>query len=206
MIALQACGEQEWIVDSGCTRHMTNWKPWIGNARPSRLPVTLADKSVIYASAEGELRVQLSHGCVEGSIYHLEMLAGNLMSVRALTEDGYWVIFAGNQCIIAWEGDVVAVAEALPHGLYKIGGTPVEDAVMMTASNTVKTLTLWHQRMAHLHQNKLKKLPKLTVGMPAKLEMKGNLPICEPCILGKQHRKPFFASDTIYENPFDMVV
>ena len=79
----------EAIFDSGATSHMTSHRAWFASISPHRVPIQLADKSVIYSEAKGDV-----HFVSEGSdkliavsdVLYVPMLGCNLFSVLHLTE------------------------------------------------------------------------------------------------------------------------
>ncbi len=43
----------EWLADTGATSHMTPHHHWVRNYSPLRMPIRLADNSIIYSSGVG---------------------------------------------------------------------------------------------------------------------------------------------------------
>jgi hypothetical protein len=100
-----------------------------------------------------------------------------------------------NECIVrAFDGEVIAIA--LREGnLYQVTFTKVCE---MHVANVAQTSTidgaleLWHRRLGHLNVKGVHALQNMVSGMNL-----GNMPcptssfVCEGCIEGKQHRKPF---------------
>ncbi|KAG8928182.1 hypothetical protein FRC01_006358, partial [Tulasnella sp. 417] len=82
---------------------------------------------------------------------------------------------------------------------------------MTTTSSPPLTLALLHRRMAHIGSHRLKKLVKLEMAngiIPKDLaKLDTALPkICEPCLAGKQHRKPFPHSTSSTSHPLELIV
>ena len=50
---LQLDADFDWIPDSGATSHMTPHRHWIRNYTPFRVPIKLADNSIIYSAGVG---------------------------------------------------------------------------------------------------------------------------------------------------------
>lgn len=44
-----------WNADTGATSHMTPHKHWIRNYKPVRIPIRLADSTIIYSSGIGNI-------------------------------------------------------------------------------------------------------------------------------------------------------
>ncbi|KAF9441665.1 hypothetical protein P691DRAFT_624393, partial [Macrolepiota fuliginosa MF-IS2] len=47
-----------WLADTGATSHMTPHRHWFKNYSPCRIPVCLADNSVVYAIGTGSVVFQ----------------------------------------------------------------------------------------------------------------------------------------------------
>ena len=43
----------DWLADTGATSHMTPHRHWVRNYSPLRIPIKLADNSIVYSSEEG---------------------------------------------------------------------------------------------------------------------------------------------------------
>jgi transposase InsO family protein len=100
-----------------------------------------------------------------------------------------------NQCIVkAFDGKVIIIA-VRKGNLYQVTFTKVCE---MHVANVAQTSTidgaleLWHRRLSHLNVKGVHALQNMVSGMNL-----GNMPfptssfVCEGCIEGKQHRKPF---------------
>ncbi|KZV79818.1 hypothetical protein EXIGLDRAFT_565483, partial [Exidia glandulosa HHB12029] len=44
-----------WNTDTGCTAHMTRHRSWFRSYTPCRVPIALADHSVIYSEGVGSV-------------------------------------------------------------------------------------------------------------------------------------------------------
>lgn len=50
---LQLDADYDWNADTGATSHMTPHRHWIRNYTPLRIPIKLADSSIIYSAGVG---------------------------------------------------------------------------------------------------------------------------------------------------------
>jgi transposase InsO family protein len=100
-----------------------------------------------------------------------------------------------NECIVrAFDGEVIAIA--LRKGnLYQVTFTKVCEMHVVNVAQTSTidgALELWHPHLGHLNVKGVHALQNMVSGMNL-----GNMPcptssfVCEGCIEGKQHRKPF---------------
>ena len=63
--ALQLDADFDWLPDTGATSHMTPHHHWLRNYQPLRIPVRLADHSIVYTAGVGSVVFQ---PVVEGRI------------------------------------------------------------------------------------------------------------------------------------------
>ena len=103
--------EDAWYLDSGCSRHMTNAANDFSFLKPiTPIPVVLADKSVIYAIAEGTVKTEISD--IKGNniiivfekVLHVPRLQKRLISISQLTNRGAEIIFKKQICILSRNG------------------------------------------------------------------------------------------------------
>ncbi|KXJ81382.1 hypothetical protein RP20_CCG020176 [Aedes albopictus] len=112
-----------WIIDTGCTRHMTNSTMNLGWWNPCAEEVVLADGKAVKAKGSGQGRivgVGMYGEQVEVKIKELlyvPELSRNVLSVSRITEDGYTVVFGSRSCRIMDGEKVLAVGEKCG-GLY----------------------------------------------------------------------------------------
>ena len=132
-------------------------------------------KGSIPISLDNGLDVNLQH-----VIYWTS--APNLLSIGALSSKGIDVLFNGNEARIMKNGKTLYVAkEEGCHFLAYFTPKKRESVCFVSAK-------VWHNRLNHCGKEKL----KLTVGdlVPEKEIDEFYQGLCEPCIMGKSHRKP----------------
>ena len=93
----------DWIADSGATSHMTLHRAWVRNYKPQRIPIMLADGSVIYAAGVGTV---VFNPVVNGKrirsveitrVLHVPELRNNLLSCLYLTRNKAFTIHVDSQ-------------------------------------------------------------------------------------------------------------
>ena len=88
---LQLRADFDWIADTGATSHMTPHRHWLQDYKPCRIPVRLADHSVIYAAGIGTVAFDpILHGkqappVAFSCVLHVPELRSNLLSSLYLT-------------------------------------------------------------------------------------------------------------------------
>ena len=99
----------EWCIDSGASSHMTNDETLLNEIKyyDEPTPVTLGDKSIVMAHAEGKLRLKALHPdrtyiSLERVLY-VPKLMKNLLSVRTMTKQEAEVRFVFLLfCFVVW--------------------------------------------------------------------------------------------------------
>lgn len=129
-----AAGEQTggalWLLDSGATSHMTNDVRMLDSLDVSRkTSISLADGNKVVGTGIGAgvfrgvneegkgVKVKLS------DVYHVPALAGSLLSVSKITDEGFEVVFSKTMCKIM-KDDVVYLIGERKGGLYHLKAGP----------------------------------------------------------------------------------
>jgi hypothetical protein len=99
-----------WLIDSGCSRHMTGDKGWFSSLVPvvSRAYITFGDNGRGRVLSEGEIKVsdKVTLRCVA----LVQSLGFNLLSVSQLLYEGFEVLFQpGGSRILDSQGDLVCM-------------------------------------------------------------------------------------------------
>lgn len=199
--------DDDWILDTGATHHMT---ADIGNLSISH-PYHTSDKITV-GSGEG-LTIQIigcstikpaSHSLQLNNVLHVPRLAANLLSLNKLCSD--------NRCYVTLDDEFFCVQdkvtrEVLFHGssrkhLYKI---PKRSLNLHLAAaflgQKVKSST-WHHRLGHPTNEVVSKMLAFS-NIPV-LPSNSNNNLCTHCISGKMTRLPFSPSMSRSSVPFHL--
>ena len=206
-------GTEDWIIDSGASRSMTNnrnnFKTCVDLAQPTTVKV--GDGRELQATGIGTviLKSRVSSDEVREikliNCLFVPELAYNLVSVAQQTKFGWKTVFSDKDCQICNEAGEVEALGKKSNGLYFLNlnnNYSVNSAVTEPVSQT----DLWHQRFCHLHGQGLDKLvrERLVNGM-TNVSSK-QLSFCEHCAYGKQHRTPFpKKSDKKSTKPLELI-
>ncbi|KAH7847776.1 hypothetical protein Vadar_030135 [Vaccinium darrowii] len=188
----------DWIVDSRCSNHMTGDKKKLSNLSPykgdrvvvtannSRLPITHIGKTVINP------RFSLSEVKLQ-DVYHVPGMKKNLLSVSQLTSSGNYVVFGPK--------DVKVYQSLKPVGTPIMERRRLESIYVMSAESAYvdktrknETADLWHARLGHVSYRKLKIMMKKAMlkDLP-QLDVREDV-ICAGCQYGKAHQLPYVES------------
>jgi hypothetical protein len=99
-----------WLIDSGCSRHMTRDKGWLSSLVPvvTKRYITFWDNGRGCVPSEGEIEVsdKITLRCVA----LVQSLGYNLLSVSQLLDEGFEVLFRpGGSRILDSRGDLVCM-------------------------------------------------------------------------------------------------
>nr|CAD1829789.1 unnamed protein product [Ananas comosus var. bracteatus] len=150
----------DWIIDSGCSNHMTSDKDKLLNtteykggrvvatANNSKLRITHIGKTIITPRFSSH-QVQLQN------VYHVPGMKKNLLSVSQLTASDNYVVF-GPQDVKIFRNPKIS-------GIQITEGKKVESIYIMSAESAYvektrknETADLWHARLGHVGYHKLK--------------------------------------------------
>jgi len=121
----------------------------------------------------------------------------NFFSVTAATLKGHEITFKQKQCRVHRNGELVVTGHCTNHVWYIDSmSEQVDVCVNLKTDTKVDDLTLWHQRLGHVNEKRLKSAvnKRLINGVDC---INGDLPFCEVCVQGKQARKPFKGSHEV---------
>nr|GEY04857.1 retrovirus-related Pol polyprotein from transposon TNT 1-94 [Tanacetum cinerariifolium] len=191
LILLQLIEIVLFIVNSGCSKHMTrNLKLLINFEEKFLGTVKFRNDQIAPILGYGDL--------VQGSVtikmvYYVEGLNHNLFSVGQFCDANLEVAFRKSTCFIRdLKGNDLLIGS---HGtdLYSITlhDTNFPNPIYLMAKATSSQAWLWHRRLSHLNFDTINLLSKndIVVGLPKLKFVKDHL--CSSCELGKANRKSF---------------
>ena len=211
MTATTAENVDEWVLDSGASRHITNHLDNMLNVRPVTEAVTITFGNGNQAKAEAIGDVELTglrDSDVEKTtlkdVLFVKGATANLLSIPRAVSKGVKFDFSDNACRVLKDKALIAKAH-FHNGVYGIRNRCIPEKAM-TAQQTPR---LWHRRFGHLGYDNLAKLQQhnMVSGISvAAAEFKtAGAGDCEPCIKAKQHKlsRPSSQSDT--SRPLELV-
>ena len=191
-----------WVLDSGASRHVCKERSLMQNLQQLNQPVyiTYGNGSTGVAQTMGEVvlndRIRLRNVLFDPTA------VGNLLSIRTAAACGAQFNFAASCCTIRVNGRLVAIAQQ-HDGHYCLHSEHTESATALAA----QTPQLWHRRFGHLSYQNMAKVPNLVTGVqvPTEAFQAAGQQVCEPCLLGKQTRLSFPESETVRQQPLELV-
>ena len=186
-----------WLIDSGASSHMTKEKHVLTNFQDFDEPenVALGDGRVVKAMGSGCVQMNMlfpgteTKKAVLYNVLYVPKLTCNLFSVRAAVAKGNAVEFGPNHCCIWDENGKLRGMGSLADKLYQLDCQVVSTGYATVASS--RGSDLWHQRLGHVHESRLKKCVQNEFMQGIDIEKMAELSFCEGCLAGKMCRKPF---------------
>ena len=201
--------EKDWIIDSGCSNHMTGDKEKLQDLSEykGRHVVVTANNSKLPIAHIGNTVVSPQYNTNDVSlqnVYHVPGMKKNLLSVSQLTSSGHFVLF-GPQDVKVYR-DLEIMEKPM------IKGRRLESVYVMSAETAYvdktrknETADLWHMRLSHVSYSKLTVMMEKSMlkGLP-QLKVRKDT-ICTGCQYGKAHQLPYEESKWKAKRPLELI-
>jgi hypothetical protein len=179
-----------WLIDSGCSRHMTGDKGWFSSLvlAVTKRYITFGDNGRGRVLTEVEIMVsdKITLRCVA----LVQSLGYNLLSMSQLLDEGFEVLFRpGGSRILDSRGDLVCMV--VPEDqVFRVDFSQSSCVERCFLAGSSSELWKWHRKLGHLSFDLLSHLSKLNLvrGLP-RLMFEKEL-VCVPC----RHAKMVAAS------------
>lgn len=188
--------DDEWIIDSGATTHITNNKRLFDSFDSSQSSqVVVANDTKEYAKGKGTCTIDLISNNGNTSTAKLQdvlyapNIHGNMISVHKLLNNGYSVNFGNGVCEILRDGKQIAVADDV-NGLYRLRRTHKVNNCLEN-EHKKECLHFWHRVFGHRDPEAIKTMNKGNLIKGMKLIDCGIKMQCETCMEAKSTRLPF---------------
>ena len=148
-----------WIVDSGCSQHMTPHAELIsGPLKKVEIAVKTADGTMLKSLGTGVVNLKLksvSGDLISTTLEDVLVIPGlkqNLLSVARVCEKGGMVSINSDNCSISKSGFVIPLVYVDRTFVVKSHAEVVENVLR------VETLGFWHRRFGHVNVESIRKL------------------------------------------------
>ncbi|KAK1604075.1 hypothetical protein QYE76_027748 [Lolium multiflorum] len=187
-----AAGGSKWVLDSGCTSHMTGGKNLVKELRPNINDITVSFGDNSTSEVLGFGKVVVAHNITLVDVMLVKTLGYNLLSVSALGKMGFTVFIDNDIVVLLWSKTLkVAFVGYREHNLYVVdfSGTTTSSAMCLFGKADVGWL--WHRRLAHVNMRTLQSLHKGNhiVGLMENVSFAKDR-VCRACVEGKMHDSP----------------
>ncbi|KAE8715084.1 1-phosphatidylinositol-3-phosphate 5-kinase FAB1B [Hibiscus syriacus] len=148
-----------WLIDSGATYHMTSRREWFHHYEPvSGGSVYSCNDHALEIVGVGTIKLKMYDGTIKvvRDVRHVKGLKKNLLSYGLLdnnaskieTRKGIMKVFRG--ALVVLKGEKIAA------NLYMLKGETLVEAEASVASCSSDSAMLWHQKLGHIKQHRLK--------------------------------------------------
>jgi transposase InsO family protein len=177
--------ENTWLMDSGCSRHMTESSKWFSSLDPviGKKYITFGDKSRGKVVSHGTIRVNESF--ILKDVALVLNLHFNLLPVLQLLKDDYEVRFKkGLSQVLDARGDLICQISPFVR-VFSADFSHSSSSSRCLLAGSSSSLWKWHRRLGHLSFDLLCHLSSLDLiqGLP-KLKFEKDL-VYHPCHHGK---------------------
>jgi len=218
MMGKHVVPDMDWVIDSGCTNHMTKHAGVFLERTYKRLTcderqMCTATGELVSAAGIGTVRIRiwsLSQGLqtilLQEVLHTPSAGSTNLNSVSQLTVKGINISFKRDIAEVFRDGILMAIAKKVDR-LYTILTDPsVTDEGLLISLKDPTLTTLWHYRLGHLHHQALLKMSskKLVSGLPA-LQENSITGRCDACLKGKMIRTPLKPAAQRTSTPLELI-
>jgi hypothetical protein len=177
-----------WIIDSGCTNHMTGEKRMFSSYEKNEDPqraITFGDANQGLVKGLGKIAISPDHSI--SNVFLVDSLHYNLLSVSQLCKMGYNCLFI-DICVIVFRrsDDSIAFKGVLEGQLYLVDFN--ENIAKLNTCLIAKTNMGWlcHRRLAHVGMKNLHKLLKREHILGLRNVHFEKDRVCSTCQAGKQ--------------------
>jgi hypothetical protein len=177
--------ENKWLMDSGCSRHMTGNKKWFSNLTPlsHKEYVTFGDDKK--SKVLGIRVIKVNNHFTLKDVTFVDKLRYNLLSISQLVDADLVILFrkSGSK-VLDSRGDLVCGISRIGK-VFQANFSLAQSSMKYLISWSLFELWKWHRRLGHLRFDLLCRLSGLGLlqGLPL-LKFESNL-VCAPCRHGK---------------------
>lgn len=179
-----------WLVDSGCTNHMTKEvKHFTKLDRSINVPIKVGNGDVVMTAGKGDISIMTVKGRrVIKDVFLVPGLAKNLLSVPQIISRGYRVLFENKRCIIQDPRGKKVAEIQMVHKSFPIKWNTSQESAMINREK--EAMELWHRRFGHVSNSRLQLMhsKEMVNGLP---KFPVNKEVCGACKIGKQTRDAF---------------
>ena len=182
---------QDWIIDSGCSNHMTYDKSifqsyttisgqFVGVGGGNKLPIIGTGNVRIQIIVEGTQRT-----CMLMGAYHVPELGYSLVSVPSLDKRKLYTQFGDQRCMIKNHSEVLLATGTIQGNVYKLdfdSSRQVHSQALIASD-----ISIWHKRLAHIDPASVAKMHKdgCVLGARNITLLMSHRTMCDDCVIGK---------------------
>ncbi|KAG8485839.1 hypothetical protein CXB51_019238 [Gossypium anomalum] len=193
-LAGKSKGLKGWLLDSGCTNHMSPDATIFKTLdRSCKTKVKIGNGQFIKAEGKGDVLLCTSTGDkVITNVLLVPEIDRNLLSIAQLLEKGYSIVFKGQECQITDPTGSSFMTVTMSDKCFEVNWSGESHSVHTASTEDTK---LWHQRLGHANFKSMARMVSKEMVENFTKTVK-NEDVCEVCQMGKQARLPFPSNTT----------
>jgi hypothetical protein len=148
---LQLDSDFNWLADTGATSHMTPHRHWFKSYAPHKIPIRLANNSVVYSAGIGSVVFQSvvngkeARGIKLTRVLHVPDLRSNLLSCLYLAQHkGFNITISAHAITFKQGGRTLFMATIHSNNSAELDGTTATSETAYSVSTLPLDLNLWH--------------------------------------------------------------
>eukprot|EP00253_Pinus_taeda_P013157 PITA_13157 len=176
----------------------------------ARSPISGASYRVVRAVGVGTLTFQKESKppLKVTEVLYVPGMRKNLISVSALEDRGYEVLFRGGQVLMYPRGAPAESARVIGVRHAKVYRFAFQPLLALSSSTDSRASSseqceIWHRRMGHMYHGALRTLREITTGMPD--FSTDHFDTCRECAMGKFSKSLFPSSDSRATGILDLI-
>lgn len=182
--------QNEWILDSGCSYHMTPNREYLIDFKDIKgSKVLLGNNEACVVQGVDSVRIKAHDGQekILTEVRYVPQLRRNLISLGELDRSGF-SYKSEKGSLKVYKGSLLKLKGVLKNGLYILDGTTIVGETTVVSDAAVKNTEVWHKSLGHVSEGGLNALFRQGLLGEQKLT---DLPLCEHCVLSKSTRVKF---------------
>ncbi|KAD3641917.1 hypothetical protein E3N88_31141 [Mikania micrantha] len=174
---------EELIMDSGCSYHMTPHKTYFSELLIEEMgTVQLGDDRPCTIQGQGTVILKLMNGeeVKLTKVRYIPELSRNLISLGTFEKEGFCVSLKNGKAKVIKGSLVIMTGSRGENNIYKLDGCVQKGVNSVVQGDQEISADLWHRRLGHISNQGLMELR--SQGVLGKLESNGTR-FCEHCVL-----------------------
>ncbi|XP_059072885.1 uncharacterized protein LOC131873719 [Cryptomeria japonica] len=205
-IALISTKSSIWVLDSGCSHHMTGDKNKFSalENHPGGF-VKFGDNTGLYITGMGT--IMINKDTPINDVYYVEGLKYNLLSISQICDSGRQVVFNSYGCVIKEKsGKIIANGFRTLGNLYHLSDSKnQEQSAGMCVMSYIDENWLRHKRFGHVNFDNMVRISKNENVRGLPLISRPTNSVCSECVKGKQTKSSFKSKEFLSSRPLELV-
>ena len=175
-----------WIMDSGCSFHVTSNLDCLMDLREAEGSVSLGNDHVCYVKAIGNVKFHMDDGTAKilADVRYIPEIKRNLISLGLLERKGF-SFSSVNGVMQVCKGSAVVMKAIRHNSLYYLQGKAIDSQLNLAEKISS---SMWHRRLGHVGISGMRELVKAGIISSSTEILDQDITRCEQCIIGKSKK------------------